>query len=114
MLTLALASFAFALPTAVQAPQFELQLVRADAGPLADAQVRWFEGEAPRDDLGAFEAAAVASGKRALPSTARRPTYARNEQRRAALEKCGAASRETKRLRDYSAALPLYSSSVFS
>ncbi|MBL8802805.1 MAG: hypothetical protein JNN27_12455 [Planctomycetes bacterium] len=28
--------------------------------------MRWFEGEAPRDDLGAFEAAAVASGKLAL------------------------------------------------
>ena len=62
----ALASFAFALPTAVQAPQFELRLVRADAGPVAGAQVRWFEGEAPRDDLGAFEAAALASGKLAL------------------------------------------------
>jgi hypothetical protein len=62
----ALASFVFALPAAVQAPQFELQLVRADAGPVAGAQVRWFEGEAPRDDLGAFEAAALASGKLAL------------------------------------------------
>ena len=66
MLTLALAPFALALQTAVQAPQFELQLVRADAGPVAGAQVRWFEGEAPRDDLGAFDAAALASGKLAL------------------------------------------------
>jgi hypothetical protein len=65
-LALALASFAFALQAAIQAPQFELQLVRADAGPVAGAQVRWFEGEAPRDDLGAFEAAALASGKLAL------------------------------------------------
>lgn len=53
MLTLALAPFALAVPAAVQAPQFELQLVRADAGPVAGAQVRWFEGEAPHDDLGA-------------------------------------------------------------
>ncbi|MBL8802804.1 MAG: hypothetical protein JNN27_12450 [Planctomycetes bacterium] len=66
MLTLALAPFALAFQAADQAPQFELQLVRADAGPVAGAQVRWFEGEAPRDDLGAFEAAALASGKLAL------------------------------------------------
>jgi len=57
MLALTILAFGLLAPT-----QREITVVRPDGSPATGAQVRWFEGEPPANDLGALDDAAIASG----------------------------------------------------